>query len=325
MIIQAENLTRDFKVYSSSNGAFSHLKEKMLNRGKTVRVVDNINFAINKGDFVGYLGPNGAGKSTTIKMLSGILVPTSGKILINGKEPYKNRKSHAKNIGVVFGQRTQLWWDLPLLESFKLLGQIYGVPNKKLKSKLDNLINSLDLSSFLYTPVRELSLGQRMKGDLVASLIHDPQILFLDEPTIGLDILAKEQIQHFLLQLNKREEVTIILTTHNVDDIEKLCERVIFIDNGSIVFDGKSTQLAETFGESRVLVIETDATYSNLELNGFKYSIERQKISFELNSDNEISTILNTLVGKISIKNVMIQESKIENVLKKLYLHNTIK
>ncbi|MGG4551435.1 ABC transporter ATP-binding protein [Paenibacillus humicus] len=322
MIIQAENLTRDFKIYDNSKGALSNLKEKVLNRGRTVRVVDNINFAINKGDFVGYLGPNGAGKSTTIKMLSGILVPTSGKILIDGKEPYKNRISHAKNIGVVFGQRTQLWWDLPLLESFMLLGRIYGLPKKKLKSKLDNLINALDLSSFLYTPVRELSLGQRMKGDLVASLIHDPQVLFLDEPTIGLDILAKEQIQQFLLQLNKQEKVTIILTTHNVDDIEKLCERVIFIDNGSIVFDGKSTQLAEKFGESRVLVIETDATYSNLELNGFKHSIEKHKISFELNSDNEISTILNALVGKISIKNVIIQESKIENVLKKLYLQN---
>ncbi|MFD1774078.1 ABC transporter ATP-binding protein [Paenibacillus rhizophilus] len=255
-IIIADNLVRQFHSPKKPAGSFKLLKSVFSMQKETINVVDHVTFTVRKGDFVGYIGPNGAGKSTTIKMLSGVLVPTSGTVHVKGLEPYKNRKQHAGNIGVVFGQRTQLWWDLPLIESFKLLGKIYNVPKERFQHNLEMFTEILDMSSFLSTPVRQLSLGQRMRGDIAAALLHEPEILFLDEPTIGLDILAKEKIQSFLQKINKEKEITIILTTHNMDDIEKLCRRVIFIDKGQILFDGSTVVMTAEFGGFRYLVVD---------------------------------------------------------------------
>lgn len=324
-IIEAKNLSRDFKIYNSTKGTFQLFKDKITNNSFNKRVVDNISFSINRGDFVGYLGPNGAGKSTTIKMLSGILVPTEGTVKVLNLEPYKNRKHHARNIGVVFGQRSQLWWDLPLIDSFNLLGKIYDLPIKKTKENIDRFTSVLEMSSFLHTPVRQLSLGQRMRGDIAASLLHDPPILFLDEPTIGLDILAKEKIQDFLNTLNRESAVTVILTTHNVDDIEKLCKRVIFIDKGRKIFDGSSKEMTMNYGREKFLELETSQGISLSEFSG--YSIK--KIGFNsyrvaIYDENMIGSIINKVGSVTSIKKISIQESKIEDIVKNMYLSSDV-
>ncbi|MDT3498623.1 ATP-binding cassette domain-containing protein, partial [Bacillus toyonensis] len=227
MIIEAKNLSREFTVYSKESGSFFMLNQILGRKGTKKKVVDNINMDIAEGEMVGYLGPNGAGKSTTIKMLSGVLTPTSGDLKVLGREPGKYRKENAKDIGVLYGQRTQLWWDLKLNDSFELLKAIYKVDSKVYKKRLNNFIEILDMEEFINRPVRQLSLGQRMRGEMVATLLHSPPILFLDEPTIGLDVLAKNKIQEFLKFLNKEEKTTILITSHNMDDIEKLCDRIV--------------------------------------------------------------------------------------------------
>ncbi|NUC20222.1 ATP-binding cassette domain-containing protein [Bacillus mycoides] len=219
------------------------LNQILGRKGTKKKVVDNINMDIAEGEMVGYLGPNGAGKSTTIKMLSGVLTPTSGELKVLGREPGKYRKENAKDIGVLYGQRTQLWWDLKLKDSFELLKAIYKVDSKVYKKRLDNFIEILDMEEFINRPVRQLSLGQRMRGEMVATLLHSPPILFLDEPTIGLDVLAKNKIQEFLKFLNKEEKTTVLITSHNMDDIEKLCDRIVLIDQGKIMFDGAKNNL----------------------------------------------------------------------------------
>ncbi|QWU17928.1 ABC-2 type transport system ATP-binding protein [Paenibacillus sophorae] len=318
-IIVADHLVRQFDSKKKPTGSFKLLKAVFSLKKESKNVVDNVSFTVRKGEIVGYIGPNGAGKSTTIKMLSGVLVPTSGTVLVKGLEPYKNRKQHAGHIGVVFGQRTQLWWDLPLIESFKLLGKIYDVPKERFQRNLEMFTDILDMSSFLSTPVRQLSLGQRMRGDIAAALLHEPEILFLDEPTIGLDIMAKEKIQSFLQKINKEKEITIILTTHNMDDIEKLCHRVIFIDKGQILFDGSAEVMTAEFGGFRYLVVDAP-NWDEAAWNG--PPVERREdnqLFFRIEDDKQVASMIKQLTDLLDIHNLTVQEPKIDDVIKQLY------
>lgn len=261
--IEVHNLRKAFQVQQNRAGLKGSFQDLFKRTYKEVVAVNDIDFTIPKGEICGYIGENGAGKSTTIKMLTGILVPTSGEILVNGMVPYKDREKFVRNIGVVFGQRSQLWWDLGVIESFNLLRKVYRVPADEFKKRLDELVQRLDLADILNRPVRKLSLGQRMRCELAASLLHNPSIVFLDEPTIGLDIVVKSEIRDFLKELNQKYETTILLTTHDLQDIEALCSRVIMLDDGQIIYDGGLQQLKEKWGG-----LETDEIVKSIYKSG---------------------------------------------------------
>jgi ABC-2 type transport system ATP-binding protein len=255
-MIVADQLNKHFKIYETKKGFIGSFTSLVSTKHHVVKAVNDISFNIREGEFVGYIGPNGAGKSTTIKMLSGILHPTGGNIEVAGLSPQKRRKEVAKKIGIVFGQRTQLWWDLPLRDSFDILKEMYKVPDAKYQQFLKLYDDLLQIGKFMNTPVRKLSLGQRMRGDLAAAMIHDPDVLFLDEPTIGLDVNAKTSIRTFLKELNTKEKKTILLTTHDMDDIEQLCSRVIVINHGQIVLDGTLEELRRNIGLPSVMEVQ---------------------------------------------------------------------
>ncbi|MBI3829499.1 MAG: ATP-binding cassette domain-containing protein [Planctomycetes bacterium] len=237
-LIRVSKLVKDFKTYDRRPGLTGAMLDLFHREYKTLRAVNEVSFQIERGEMVGYIGANGAGKSTTLKILCGILFPTSGECTVDGRVPWKNREAHVQRIGAVFGQRSQLWWDLAAGESLRLIGRIYGVPDDKVRERIDEFDRILDIGEFLKTPVRKLSLGQKMRCELAASLIHEPQIVFLDEPTIGLDVVAKQAIREFLRRINRERGVTMILTTHDLREIEELCKRVLIIDKGKLVFDG---------------------------------------------------------------------------------------
>jgi ABC-2 type transport system ATP-binding protein len=250
-VVAVRHLSKEFQVLRHRPGLWGAVRSLVSREGTRIRAVDDVSFTIEAGEFVGYVGPNGAGKSTTIKMLSGILVPTSGSVEVGGLVPHRQRTRNARQIGVVFGQRTQLWWDLPPLEGFQLLGRIYRIERAQLRSRIESFSALLGLEPLLETPVRKLSLGEKMRCELVAALLHDPRILFLDEPTIGLDVVAKQQIRSFLREVNEEKQTTVLLTSHDLDDIERLCRRVLVIDRGSILHDGTVDSLKRLFGNHR--------------------------------------------------------------------------
>jgi len=254
--IIVKDLTKTFFVARRAPGLWGSIKGLVQREHHEVRALDSVSFSIAAGELVGYIGPNGAGKSTTVKILSGILVPDSGKVTALGKTPWLNRTDYVRRIGVVFGQRTQLWWDLPVLESFNLLRDIYSVPSDRYRANRDQLIETLELGSFLHTTVRQLSLGQRMRCDIAAALLHDPEVLFLDEPTIGLDAVSKLAVREFIAGLNKQRGVTVILTTHDMDDIEALCRRVMVIGDGRILSDGTLANLRASVTRERWLTVD---------------------------------------------------------------------
>jgi ABC-2 type transport system ATP-binding protein len=258
-VIRVENLVKEFRRPRKQEGRFGALRTLFTRQFDTVRAVDQVNFAIEPGELVGYIGPNGAGKSTTIKMMTGILVPTSGTVEVGGLVPWRERERNAMQIGVVFGQRSQLWWDLPLIESFNLIAKLYRVPEVKYRRNLERFIALLDMQEFLERPVRQLSLGQRMRGDLAASMLYEPRILYLDEPTIGLDIVAKENMRIFIEEMNRDSGTTIVLTTHDLADVERLCRRLILIDHGHVLYDGGVEQLKTKYAPYRILVVELEA------------------------------------------------------------------
>jgi ABC-2 type transport system ATP-binding protein len=252
--IEVKNLTKVFRVAAKAPGFGGAVKHLFLPKYERKTAVDHISFSIEPGESVAYVGPNGAGKSTTIKMLTGILHPTSGDLAVKGLHPWHHRIANAKNIGVVFGQRTQLWWDLPVQESLRLVGDIYEVPEDRFRKNLQDFLEVLELGPLLARPARQLSLGQRMRCDLAASLLHSPPILYLDEPTIGLDVAVKERIRQFIRRCNREKGVTVMLTTHDLGDIEDLCDRMIMIDNGKILFDGPIAKIRDWYGGERVAV-----------------------------------------------------------------------
>src|SRR3954451_20252554 len=254
-MIEVENVTKEFRTPKQQTGPLAGLRTLFTREYTVKQAVADISFTVEEGELVGYLGPNGAGKSTTIKLLTGILVPTSGRVTVAGLVPWRQREKNALKIGAVFGQRSKLWWDLPLLESFKLIAKMYRIDRTTYRRNLDQFTALLGLDAFMHTPVRQLSLGQRMRGDLAASMLYEPRILYLDEPTIGLDVLAQERIRRFIEEINREKRTTILLTTHDLSDVERLCRRILLIDQGKVLYDGSVETLKRQYAPYRVLVV----------------------------------------------------------------------
>jgi viologen exporter family transport system ATP-binding protein len=293
---------------------------------RVVRAVDDVSFEIEAGSLVGYVGPNGAGKSTTVKMLTGILVPSAGRIAVAGLVPSRQRIQLARRIGVVFGQRVQLWWDLPLQDSFELLRHIYRVPYQRWRANLDTFMELLELGSFLDTPVRQLSLGQRMRGELTASMLHDPEILFLDEPTIGLDIVAKSRVREFLATVNRERGVTVLLTTHDLSDIERLCRRLLIIDHGRVIYDGGLESLIERYGEERTLIVDLEEPADPLQVPGARVvRVEgpRQWLRFRRDSVSA-AELTAAVAAQARLVDLSIDEPDIEEVVRRIYLERSV-
>ena len=329
-MIEVKNVTKEFKKVVKEAGLKGSIKSLFHKQVETVKAVDDISFSVEKGEILGFIGPNGAGKSTAIKMLTGILTPTSGEIMINGQIPYKNRKKYVKEIGVVFGQRTQLWWDLPLSETFTVLKEIYQIEDDAFKKRMGFLNEVLDLEQFIKSPVRTLSLGQRMRADIAASMIHNPKVLFLDEPTIGLDVVVKDNIRKAIAEINQNEKTTIILTTHDISDIELLCKRIVMIDKGKKVYDGALDKMKEKYGKMREIHINLKstedmeklafATKFNLLEDDLEIKVEGKKAIIKFNSSKaQVSDMLSYILGTISVKDIAVSEADIEEIIRRLY------
>lgn len=326
-MITVENLSKEFRINKKYEGLGGTVKSFFSREYTVKKAVDNLSFHIGKGEMLGYIGLNGAGKSTTIKMLSGLMIPTEGKCIVNNMIPYKNRKKYTKNIGVVFGNRSQLWWDLPVSESFSVLQKIYEVPKNDFKERLDFLKGILDLDEFYLTPVRNLSLGQKMRADLAASMLHNPSVLFLDEPTIGLDIIVKERIRRAIKKINRETNTTVLLTTHDLDDIEEICNKIIVIDKGKKIFDGNLEQLKNEYAKTRTVNFEfntkeislcvKDLGEGALEIVNYgngkvSVKIKRNGISFP--------QFMQRIVGLYDVKDFNVEEPKLEEIVKGLYI-----
>ena len=321
-IIQTRALRKVFRTVKRVPGALGALRT-VFSRAYDERVaVDNIDMQLEAGELVGYIGPNGAGKSTTIKMLTGILVPTSGQVEVAGIVPYERRQENARNIGVVFGQRSQLYWDLPLIESFELLRAIYGIPQATYRRNLDEFIEILDMDDFLRTPVRQLSLGQRMRGDFAAALLHDPRIVYLDEPTIGLDVVAKEAIREFIARINAQRGTTIILTTHDLADVERLCKRIVLIDKGTIIYDGDIERIKSEYGRHRTLVVRFDRETDRPALPGAEL-VESDgttaRFRFDRNTERA-DVLIREASERYSLEDVTLEEPDLESIIRRIYL-----
>ncbi|WP_027631383.1 ABC transporter ATP-binding protein [Clostridium hydrogeniformans] len=327
-VIEVKNLKKSFKISKRNpgiKGAFGGLFKRTY---ENIEAVKDVNFTINQGEIVGYIGPNGAGKSTTIKILSGIMVPDGGECVILGRTPWKERINHVKNIGVVFGQRSQLWWDLPLRDSFELLKDIYKIPRNTYEENLKELTEILNTKDLMDIPVRQLSLGQRMKCELMASLLHKPKILFLDEPTIGLDAVSKLVVRDFIKKINRERGVTVILTTHDMDDIEDLCHRVIVIGKGKVLSDGPLEDLRKEVLSERRIILNTFNPISQNQINkilshkSYINYIESKNDKVILGFDpNKTSSqdLISFLSSKVSIKDMLIENPPIEEIISKLY------
>jgi ABC-2 type transport system ATP-binding protein len=307
-MIEVEHLSKQFVV---RRGRFR--RERVI-----VDAVNDISFRVERGELLGYLGPNGAGKSTTIKMLTGILVPSGGRVSVAGLDPSKRRIELAKRIGAMFGQRVQLWWDLPLIDSFELLRHIYKVPADRYRTSLARFREVLDLDPFLQTPVRQLSLGQRIRGELTASMLHEPELLFLDEPTIGLDVVAKQRVRDFLVEINRERGVTVLLTTHDLGDIERLCKRLLVIDHGSLIWDGRIDELRERYGAERTLIVDLEEPASPLQIEGArveKVDGPRQWLRFR----GPAADLTARVAAAARLVDLQITEPDIEEIVRRIY------
>jgi ABC-2 type transport system ATP-binding protein len=320
-LIAVSHLCKEFRVSRHHRGAWGAVKNLFTTEYRVVRAVDDVSFNIEAGELVGYLGPNGAGKSTTIKMLTGILVPSSGEVNIGGHVPWKDRVAYVRGIGVVFGQRTNLWWDLPVIESLDLLKHVYRIPEDRYEQNLDEFRELLSLDEFLHTPVRSLSLGQRMRADLAGALLHEPHIIFLDEPTIGLDVVAKERIRQFVKSINRERGVTVILTTHDLGDVEKLCERVMMIDHGKLLFDGSPGELVRRFGGERELVVDFAEDYADVEIDGARIAQRNdRRVTYRFARGSiSASELIQRLSAQYRILDLSVQEPQIEDTVRKIY------
>lgn len=325
-IIEIQNVTKEFKVLNRREGLKGSLRDLFSRDYKIVRAVDKVSMDIDQGEIVGYLGPNGAGKSTTIKMMTGVLEPSSGEILVNGAAPYKNRTRNAQEIGVVFGQRSQLWWALPLVESFKILKDIYQIDDKQYSDMMDLYRSLVDIEPLLHKPVRQMSLGQRTLSDILAAFLHDPKIVFLDEPTIGLDVSMKAKIRTLIHALNKEKNTTVILTTHDMGDVDALCRRIVIIDKGKMLYDNDIAHLKGFFGSYRTLKIRTAGQLSETagmiekDLPDFTVSSDDEWISILVDEDKKkVIDVLSGLQSSYDIKDMQLEEISTEEVIKKIY------
>lgn len=318
--IEVKGISKTFKVAKKNSGIKATIKSFLKRDYQYIEAVKDISFKIKKGEIVGYIGPNGAGKSTTIKMLSGILVPDKGSIKINGLVPYEKRKEYVKDIGVVFGQRSQLWWDIPAEDTFDLLQEIYKIdPNEYEKTKSE-LVEILQIKDIIHIPVRQLSLGQRMRCEIVASLLHKPKILFLDEPTIGLDALSKQIVRDFIKKINKKDNITVILTTHDMSDIEALAKRIILIGKGTLLYDGSLTHLKNKYDRNKTVIVKTKEKITTNKKgvllqekikDGYKFVIDSKMLEF--------SSFLNYLSDRINIEDIEVKNENIDDIIVNLY------
>lgn len=346
-MIQVNNLSKTYKVAKRNAGMKEAMRSFFNKQYESIKALDNISFTIGDGEMVGYIGPNGAGKSSTIKILSGILTPDSGHCVIDGRVPWKDRVNHVKEIGVVFGQRSGLWWDVPVIDSFMLLKDIYDISDSVFKDSLDEMVTLLNLSEIIKTPTRQLSLGQRMRCEVAASLLHRPSILFLDEPTIGLDAVSKIAVRNFILEQNKKHKTTVILTTHDMQDIEAITKRIMLIGKGKILLDGNLEDMKKQFGDTKKLCLDYTGT-SNSSYNGLSLiegflsfeglpSMEGVKVVSDDASNDmageknghavlevdtsmiKISSVISLLEKEVEIKDISIIDSSIDEVVVNLY------
>jgi ABC-2 type transport system ATP-binding protein len=320
-VIRMRNVWKTFRVPVRRAGWRGAVHSLFAPEHHPVHAVQDLSLRIEDGELVGYLGPNGAGKSTTLKMLTGLLVPTSGELWVDGFVPWRERSAYVSRIGAVFGQRTTLWWDLPVIDSFELLQPMYKIPPDRFRRNLKNFIDLLDMDTLINTPVRSLSLGQRMRADLCAALLHEPRLVFLDEPTIGLDVVAKERIRQFIQHVNRDLHTTIILTTHDLSDVEKLCERVVILDQGKLLYDGGLRQLVERFEDQRSLVITFAEEYENVGIPGL-VPPQRKGLQATYTFDwhaVSASDLVVQLLGRFRIIDFEVRRQPLENTIRRIY------
>jgi len=320
-MISFRDISMTYKVARRKQGLAAAFKSLAKREYTYVEALKNVSFSIDDGEIIGYIGPNGAGKSTTIKILSGILVPTSGDCSVFGKRPWDNRIAHVKRIGVVFGQRSQLMWDIPVLDSFDLLRDIYRVPDAQYKKNLDELVEIFSLAEFVNTPVRQLSLGQRMRCEIAASLLHSPQILFLDEPTIGLDAVSKVAVRNFVKRINKENGVTVMLTTHDMGDIDALTDRVMLIDRGQILYNGSFAQMKSKYNAAQILTVDYDTRQEISTLEHVALlSNENGRAVLSIDTANtSVSQVISRLSQQLTVYNIGVESRPIEEIIAEVY------
>jgi len=331
-LISVQLLCKHFRAFKRREGLWGGIQNLFVREYQTVRAVDDISFDIQAGEMVGYIGPNGAGKSTTIKMLTGILVPSTGKIISNGFVPWRQRTDYVKTIGVVFGQRTQLWWDIAVVESFKLLRRIYGVSQRDFDERMELFHQVLGISDYLNTPVRKLSLGERMRCDLAAALLHNPPILFLDEPTIGLDVVAKDHIRKFLRAINERYRTTVLLTTHDLDDIEELCRRIMIIDHGKLLYDGPLPELKAKLLRTKQIkfALRDSEAAGTLQRALSSEGLDAEavdEVTYRVRFDRtrvSTSELIRKILAAGDIRDLLIEDEPIEEIIKRIYAGESV-
>ena len=321
-IIKFENICKNFKVPQKAEGRFKMIKNFFCRKHRIIEALKDVSFSIQEGEIVGYIGPNGAGKSTTIKIMSGILTPTSGTCVIDGLVPWQNRKTFVKNIGIVFGQRSQLWWDVPVIDSFELLKDIYKISDDKYKETLQLLNSALNIEDLLGRPLRQLSLGQKMKCELAASLLHRPKILFLDEPTIGLDAITKLAVRDFIKYINKEWGTTIILTTHDMNDIEALTNKIILIGKGRILYQGSFEKIKEKYSDEKTIEVEFAKDYNKVSLAGYKvieHNLRFATLKTLPNTKFHTTDFINQISKKYEVVDFQVSSLSVDEILAKLY------
>jgi ABC-2 type transport system ATP-binding protein len=325
-IIEARSVVKRYRRHKRFRGFGGAFRTLFTREFTEVVAVGGVSFAIEPGEAIGYLGPNGAGKSTMIKMLTGILVPDGGAVIVLGRTPHARRTQNAREIGVVFGQRSQLWWDLPVADSFELHRRIYAVPEARFRDNLKRLGSMLGVDAFLEQPVRQLSLGQRMRAEITMALLHDPKILFLDEPTIGLDVVAKDTLRKFLAQVNREDGVTIILTTHDLKDIEEICPRLIMVDGGKLLYDGGIKGLRAALGTARRLTIEFVTDPGDVTLSAATLASDEGRIKHYLLTRDDVSIVdvLSEIGNDHALKDIAVEEPTIEEVIRSFYQRKTV-
>ena len=324
-IVEVNNLVKKYKVIEKEDGIKGYLKHLIKPKYKEFNAVNGITFDIEEGELVGYIGENGAGKSTTIKMLTGLLTPTSGNVIVNGIVPNEKRMQNNKNIGAVFGQKTQLWWDLPVIESFRLIKKMYKIPENEYRNNLKRFAEILDLNDLLDKQVKNLSLGQKMRCEIAATFLHDPKIVYLDEPTIGLDVLVKENIRKFIKDINKEKNTTVILTTHDLKDIEDVCNRIILLDKGQIIYDGEKQKFKDTYGKyiiAEFIIKEKKANISESinseEIQVLEETENKLKIRFS-HEETTIMKVMDKISEYCTIEDIHMKEAELEDILKEIY------